>query len=67
MALISKRTSLASVVLMGIVSLFSDMTYEGARSITGQFLALLGASRTTIGFISGFGEFIGYVISVSKS
>jgi MFS family permease len=62
MALTWKRASLAFVVLMGIVSLFSDMTYEGARSITGQFLALLGASGATIGFISGFGEFIGYAI-----
>lgn len=32
------------VVLMGIVSLFADMTHEGARSIYGSYLPLLGAS-----------------------
>jgi hypothetical protein len=39
-------TALAFVILLGIVSLFSDMTYEGARSITGPYLAVLGASAT---------------------
>lgn len=48
------------VILIGIVSLFADTTYEGARSISGQYLALLGASATAIGVIAGFGEFIGY-------
>ncbi len=48
------------IVLFGIVSLFSDMTHEGASSIRGAYLALLGASAGTIGFISGFGELVGY-------
>jgi MFS family permease len=48
------------IVLFGIVSLFSDMTHEGASSIRGAYLALLGASAATIGFISGFGELVGY-------
>ncbi len=48
------------VVLLGVVSLLADTTYEGARSITGQYLALLGASATAIGVIAGLGEFIGY-------
>lgn len=48
------------IVLFGIVSLFSDMTHEGASSIRGAYLALLGASAGTIGFISGLGEMIGY-------
>lgn len=48
------------IVLFGIVSLFSDMTHEGASSIRGAYLALLGASAGTIGFISGLGELIGY-------
>lgn len=57
---ISKEAALKFIVLMGIVSLFADMTYEGARSITGPYLALLGASGTTVGIVAGFGEFIGY-------
>jgi len=36
------------------------MTYEGARSITGPFLAVLGASATVVGIVAGFGELIGY-------
>ena len=47
-------------LLLGLVSLFADMTYEGSRSITGQYLALLGASATVVGFVSGFGELVGY-------
>lgn len=46
--------------MMGVVSLFGDMTYEGARGITGQFLLTLGASATVVGFVAGFGELAGY-------
>ena len=57
-----KRLSQAMlfIILFGIVSLFSDMTHEGASSIRGAYLSLLGASAATIGFISGLGELIGY-------
>jgi MFS family permease len=57
---ILRRSPLKFVVLLGVVSLFADMTYEGARSITGPYLALLGASATAVGVLSGFGELIGY-------
>jgi MFS family permease len=50
------------VILMGVVSLFADMTYEGARSITGPFLAVLGAGATVVGFVAGLGELLGYGI-----
>lgn len=50
------------IILMGIVSLFADMTYEGARSITGPYLAILGASAVTVGFVAGFGELTGYLL-----
>ncbi len=58
----NKRMSQAMtfIVIFGIVSLFSDMTHEGASSIRGAYLSLLGASAGTIGFISGLGELIGY-------
>jgi len=55
-----KKTAYHFIVLMGIVSLFGDITYEGARSITGPYLAILGASAGIVGFASGLGEFIGY-------
>ena len=44
------------ILLFGIVSLFSDITHEGASSIRGAYLSLLGASAGTIGFISGLGS-----------
>lgn len=50
------------VVLLGLVSLFADMTYEGARSISGPFLAVLGASGAAVGIVAGFGEFAGYAL-----
>mgnify|MGYP001241833818 CR=1 FL=1 len=52
--------SLMFVFMMGIVSLFSDMTHEGARSIYGAYLALAGASAAEIGFVTGLGEMLGY-------
>ena len=59
---ILKATALKFVILLGVVSLFADMTYEGARSITGPYLALLGASGTVVGVVAGFGELIGYAL-----
>lgn len=55
-----KKSAYYFILLIGIVSLFSDFTYEGARSIIGPYLGLLGASAATVGFVSGLGEFIGY-------
>lgn len=48
------------IVLFGIVSLFSDMTHEGASSIRGAYMAMMGASAAAIGFASGLGELVGY-------
>src|SRR6202035_2674785 len=57
---ISRNAAIKFVVLLGIVSLFADMTYEGAKSISGQYLAILGASGTVVGIVAGLGELIGY-------
>ena len=61
-----KRVSgaLAFIFLMGIVSLFSDMTHEGGRSILGEYLNLTGASAAAIGFVSGLGELLGYGLRI---
>ncbi len=56
----ASRRAVRFVVLIGIVSLFADFAYEGARSITGPFLAVLGASGTVVGIVAGLGEFLGY-------
>jgi len=57
---LSRRTALKFVILLGVVSLFADATYEGARSIAGPYLAVLGASAAIVGIVSGFGELVGY-------
>lgn len=57
-----RASALKFVVLIGVVSLFADMTYEAARSITGPYLAILGASATVVGVVAGFGELMGYAL-----
>ena len=42
------RRARTFVVLMGVVALFGDMTYEGARGLVGPYLGLLGASATAV-------------------
>ena len=54
------RSALRFVVIIGIVNLFADLTYEGARGIIGPFLGSLGASAAIVGFVAGFGELMGY-------
>lgn len=56
--------ALKFIVLFGVVSLFADVTYEGARSITGPYLAILGASGAAVGALVGIGELIGYGMRV---
>lgn len=57
-----KKSAIQFIVMMGIVSMLADVTYEGARSITGPFLAILGASGTAVGVTVGLGELAGYAI-----
>jgi hypothetical protein len=50
------RSGWQSVVGFGLVSLAGDMVYEGARSIYGPLLGLLGASALVVGLVTGAGE-----------
>ena len=59
---LTASTAFRFVLVIGIANLFADMTYEGARSSTGQFLGTLGASAAIVGFTAGFGELLGYVL-----
>ena len=56
----NKKRALRFVLMIGVVSFFADSTYEGSRSITGQYLATLGASAAIVAIVSGFGELLGY-------
>ena len=40
----------------GVVSLAADLVYEGARSIYGPLLGVLGASALVVGLVTGAGE-----------
>jgi predicted MFS family arabinose efflux permease len=59
---LSAATAFRFVLIIGIANLFADMTYEGARSSTGQFLGTLGASAAVVGFTAGLGELLGYAL-----
>jgi MFS family permease len=58
----ARRAALEFVILLGIVSLLADMTYEGARSINGPYLGVLGASGLAVGLVAGLGELFGYAL-----
>ena len=52
-------SALRFIVCLGIVSLFADMTYEGAHSIIGPYLNELGATALEVAAIAGIGEMLG--------
>ena len=52
-AITSKKAAYTIIILFGIVSLFGDMIYEGARSVTGPYLYILGGSAIVVGFVAG--------------
>ena len=54
------------IILLGVVSLLSDICYEGARSISGPFLGTLQASAMVVGVVAGLGEFIGYALRLGS-
>jgi MFS family permease len=54
-----RRIALGFIVCLGIVSLFADMTYEGAHSSIGPYLRNLGASAAEVSIIAGLGEMLG--------
>jgi MFS family permease len=54
-----RRAAIGFIVCLGIVSLFADMTYEGAHSIISPLLLNLGATAAQVAFIAGLGEMLG--------
>ena len=63
-ASVKRKAALKFVLIIGIVSFFADFTYEGARSITGQFLQNLGAGGAIVSIIAGLGGFLGYGLRI---
>ena len=58
----TRSRALRFVVLIGVLSLFADLVYEGSRSILGPYLAVLGAGFFAVGVITGAGELLGYAL-----
>ena len=54
----TRSRAIRFIVCLGIVSMFADITYEGARSVIGPFLHDLGASATEVGLVAGIGEML---------
>ena len=61
---IPPRSAVMFVILLGVVSLFSDMVYEGSRSVIGSVFSVMGASGAIVGFVAGFGELAGNVLRI---
>ncbi|MEB3844070.1 MAG: hypothetical protein LRS48_00120 [Desulfurococcales archaeon] len=53
------RRMLAAFIALSMVSLFADMTYEGARSVIGPYIRLLGGTLLVAGGLS-LGELVSY-------
>ena len=53
-----RKTAMRFIVCFGFVSLFADMTYEGAHSAIGPFLQDLGATAAQVGLVAGLGEML---------
>ncbi len=59
---LSRAAAMRFIVMLGVVSLFADITYEGARSIHGPLLRSLGGSAAVVGVVAGLGEFFGFTL-----
>jgi len=59
-----RKKAINLIILFGMVSLFGDVAYEGARSVNGPYLKLLSVNAATLGLITGIGEFLGYALRI---
>jgi MFS family permease len=61
---VTPQIALKFIMLLGVISLFADITSDGARSIIGPYLAVLGASAAIVGFVAGLGELVSYGLRI---
>lgn len=57
----SIKKAYSAIFMLGLVSLFGDVVYEGSRGIIPDYLKYLGASAFIVGAVMGLGELISYV------
>ena len=60
-----RREMLLVFLLLSLVSLFADVTYEGARSVLGSFALVLGATALYAS-LANIGEFLGYATRLAS-
>ena len=58
----SVKLAMVAIISFGLISLFGDIIYEGARSIIPSYLELLSTPALIVGFAIGLGEFLGYAL-----
>ncbi|MBA7473476.1 hypothetical protein ES707_08816 [subsurface metagenome] len=57
-----RALSIRLILLLGAASLLGSLVSNGARSVTGPYILLLGGSAAVVGLVAGSGEFIGYAL-----
>jgi len=63
---LSRQDAFRFVWLIGLVSLFSDMTYQGAHGNAGPYLATLGAGGTVVGIVAQLAA-LPFLLSIHRS
>lgn len=61
-----RASAIRFIVFLGTVSLFADITYEGARSVIGPYFVQLGSSAAIVGVVSGAGELAGFTLRLGS-
>jgi len=56
----TRKVAYIAILSFGLVSLFGDIIYEGARGIISPYLQSLGATALIIGVAVSLGDFLGY-------
>ena len=58
----NRKVAYFAILLFGLISLFGDIIYEGARGIISPYLEFLGATAFIVGIVAGIGDFVGYAL-----
>jgi len=58
---LTKYSGLKIIILLGLISLFGDLVYEGGRSVLPELMRQLGLTAVGVGFIMGSAELAGWV------
>ena len=63
-SLLKEPSFLKVVLLFGLISMFGDILYEGARGVLVPYLVFLNVSVFVVSVSLGFAEFLGFVVRV---